>query len=375
MEREQQGHDGKDIHRCDIVIWMNQPSHYQTVFFRELASRPDVTLQVFYGTGLPSARRELGWSSFAEEVFPQRILGGRLDAMREAWRNRRAVHMINGLWSVPAFVLVSLLLWLVGARFYFHSERPNPAKERRGLWREIKRIWIRVMFLRARGIFVIGRAATEAFVDMGVPSKKVVPFLYFTNPGPPRLENPRVFTVCYVGQFVARKRVEDLLAAFARLRLSNPDARLILIGAGPLRGSYEAFVEQHLLHEAVSIAGALPPEQVKESIRTASVLVLPSEFDGWGLTVNEALQSGVPVVCSDGCGAAELLEDHPEWGAVFSRGDVDTLTRLLERIAEGSLATNIDLNEVEAVIGPRAVTDRFLEVIRSGSGVLRDRKA
>ena len=41
----------------------------------------------------------------------------------------------------------------------------------------------------------------------------------------------------------------------------------------------------------------------------ADVLVLPSRFDGWGAVVNEALMVGTPVICSDRCGASDVIEN------------------------------------------------------------------
>ena len=60
------------------------------------------------------------------------------------------------------------------------------------------------------------------------------------------------------------------------------------------------------------------------------LFLLPSRFDGWGAVVNEALMCGVPVVCSDNCGAAELLGES--WrGEVFRTGSAAGLKDILQR--------------------------------------------
>jgi glycosyltransferase involved in cell wall biosynthesis len=60
----------------------------------------------------------------------------------------------------------------------------------------------------------------------------------------------------------------------------------------------------------------------------ADVLLLPSRYDGWGAVVNEALMCGVPVVCSDNCGAADLLRE-PWRGSTFKMGSVESLQIVL----------------------------------------------
>lgn len=58
------------------------------------------------------------------------------------------------------------------------------------------------------------------------------------------------------------------------------------------------------------------------SISAADVLVLPSQYDNWGLVVNEALAFGCRVLVSERCGAAELVLGRPRAGAVLPVGDV-----------------------------------------------------
>src|SRR5205085_7709712 len=74
----------------------------------------------------------------------------------------------------------------------------------------------------------------------------------------------------------------------------------------------------------VVFAGTSSSGEVQQSIAAASALVLPSRFDGWGLVINEALMAGVPVIVSNACGAAELVQDGVH-GFVFSSGDSASL--------------------------------------------------
>jgi len=355
----------ESVRKLSLVVWMNQPSHYQTAFFRELAARRGVTLHVVYAVGVPQNRKALGWREPEPEVFSQRVLSGWREGVTTAWNNRQAVHLVNGVWSVRIFVLCSGLLLLIGGRVFFHSERPNPGKTRRQILHWLKAIWVRLLFLRSKGIFVIGRQAGHHYRQLGVPEEKIFPFMYFNHGGraPTEKLKDRPFTVIYVGQFVPRKRVEDLIEAFALFCPDSPRARLRLVGAGVLKKNYKLLVHSAELKGLVEIVGPLEPAKVIKEIQAADVLVLPSAFDGWGLTVNEALQSGVPAICSDACGAAELLEENSHWGLVYSAGSIDGLADALHSVAQRPEYYRPDVAEIEAQIGVAAQSTRFLQVV------------
>ena len=64
--------------------------------------------------------------------------------------------------------------------------------------------------------------------------------------------------------------------------------------------------------------------EVYQFINVADCLVLPSKHDGWGTVVSEALISGVPAICSDTCGVAEVVK-LSNYGGVFKSGNIEDL--------------------------------------------------
>jgi glycosyltransferase involved in cell wall biosynthesis len=105
-------------------------------------------------------------------------------------------------------------------------------------------------------------------------------------------------TLLHVGSTIPRKRIDLLLRIFARVREFAPDARLVRVG-----GAFTA--EQAAAAEALGVAGAvtvmpmLSREAVAEQYRKATLVVLPSDAEGFGLPLVEAMASGTPVVASD----------------------------------------------------------------------------
>lgn len=351
-----------------LVVWMNQPSHYQTAFFRELAAR-GVRLQVIYNTNVASFRRNLGWESAGIETYEQYFLRGVRDAVHHAWRTRKATHLVNGIWSIPGFIAASLLLLACGSRVYFHAEHPDPNMTRGGTgWSLAKSLWLRLLFVRARGLWAIGKRAGDFYEKLGVPRGKIHPFLYFTQVPAGGTESAAAVSrsplkVLYLGQFVDWKRVEDIIQAIALTRSQLHAVELTIVGAGDRKREYAELVQALGLTGCTSILDALPPPEVPAIMRRSSVLVLPSRFDGWGLTVNEALQCGIPAVCSSGCGVAELLEENPQWGLVFPTGDVAALADALVRIGRAPDRFRPNPADVERRIGVASITGRFLKTI------------
>jgi len=186
------------------------------------------------------------------------------------------------------------------------------------------------MARRARAVFAISHLAADYFGSLGFAEDKIYPFGYFrTSPVP--LENALHVDnvdIVYVGQFIHRKGLDILLRAIRPLLEKNPQIRLSLIGAGPEQASIEARLRKDCLLGSVKLEGAYTSSRIHERLARASLLVLPSRWDGWGLVINEAFAAGVPVIASDRCGGADLIISGVN-GYRFHSENVDDLRTCL----------------------------------------------
>ncbi len=109
-----------------------------------------------------------------------------------------------------------------------------------------------------------------------------------------KIERPYVF---YTGQWKPHKNVSVLLEAFALLRGRHPDVRLVIGGRQDPR--YPAIPQRaRELGERVRLTDWIPDEALPCVMSGASTFVLPSEYEGFGLPVLEAMAAGTPVVCA-----------------------------------------------------------------------------
>lgn len=126
----------------------------------------------------------------------------------------------------------------------------------------------------------------------------------------PRPESaPR--TILYVGRFDPYKNVTGLVEIFHKVRSRAPfDVRLLVIGAPDPRYP-EAFEKARELgiESFIEWRGHQQPEELAKAYATADVLVLPSRYEGFGLTVLEAMACGTPVVCSNRGSLPEVVGD------------------------------------------------------------------
>lgn len=207
-------------------------------------------------------------------------------------------------------------------------------------WRGmIKRIEYRRIFYTKRkslhGVLAIGHRTPNWVVARGVDSHQVYPFAYFLpNVSSPYIKTARKsgpFRFVFVGQLIPRKRVDWLINALSNL--STLAFELWIVGAGSEDGTLRKLASKKLGNRVIWL-GQLSLPDVPAVIAQADCLVLPSIHDGWGAVASEALIVGTPVICSDACGVAGVV--NYSGGGVFSVNNIMHLQTLLARnIAKG----------------------------------------
>jgi glycosyltransferase involved in cell wall biosynthesis len=147
-----------------------------------------------------------------------------------------------------------------------------------------------------------------------------------------RLLGPkRPIELLHVGSTIPRKRIDVLLDVVAAVRKVRPDTRLVRVG-GPFTAEQRIRVRELDLADATVVLPFVDRATLAAVYRRAVVALLPSEREGFGLPLVEALACGTPVVASDIPVLREVGADAAEYRPV---GDVDAWTRaILQLIAE-----------------------------------------
>lgn len=210
------------------------------------------------------------------------------------------------------------------------------------------------------GFIAVSQAIRRRAIEFGIAAEKIaVNYIGIDTrrfvPGVAIESRPR--NVLFVGRLVEKKGCRHLIEAMSRVRGQVPDARLVVIGDGPLRQNLEALARS--LQVDADFRGALGTAGVQHALSESRVLCLPSvtaengDAEGFGLVLLEAQASGVPVVTSARGGADEGLREGVT-GYAFPEGDSDLLaTRLLTLLTE-----DVTLRRL-AEEAPRYVVEHF----------------
>ena len=152
--------------------------------------------------------------------------------------------------------------------------------------------------------------------------------------------SPNDAVIVFSAKLQQWKRPLDLLHAFAKANL--PSAFLLFAGTGPLLPQLESEAASLGVASRVRFLGFVNQSQLPAVYASADLLVLPSEFEPFGLVVNEAMCCGCAAAASDRCGAARDLVAPVRPNFVFRCGDIDALAELMKK-ATADLAHVRDL--------------------------------
>lgn len=146
---------------------------------------------------------------------------------------------------------------------------------------------------------------------------------------PKRRSAPYALSVARLAPY---KGQDLLLMAFARVRESRPDLRLVLCGRDQLDGAVARFAGTLGLERGVTLTGERTPARVRALMRGCEFLVLPSRRENFPLAVLEAMAEGKPVVATAVGGVPEMLR-HRKEGLLVAPNDVDALARAMLELA------------------------------------------
>jgi glycosyltransferase involved in cell wall biosynthesis len=132
----------------------------------------------------------------------------------------------------------------------------------------------------------------------------------------------------YVGRLEDRKGISVLFRAIAHLGLRTP-AKLLLIGSGNQK-PYKTLAREEGIEDRVIFAGFVDEKLLDAGYKLASILVHPASLEGFGLTVADAVASGLPVVASNVGALPEIVRDGID-GYLVEYGDSQALSRAIAR--------------------------------------------
>ena len=335
-----------------LVFWQNCLSPHQLpyiVHISDMGGQVDEVV-IVAGETVSGERKSMGWSlgkypgldKCKVYVKPHECIVESLLAERtsDTW------HLFSGI-RADAFVFSCLERSM---KYDLHRgmivERPNTYDFKRNIrnakpyWLHRIRFWLkdRKYAKKMEVVFAMGMEAVEYYQSLGM-KWKVLPFMYCTQAREGEslpVGQTGETKILFVGSLSYWKSPQVISCSVAACMKADSNflCHVTYVGDGMCRADMEKYVAAHHLEKQVTFAGFQPIADVPQWMQKNDVLILPSLYDGWGAVVNEALQAGCFVICSDACGASMLLEEDAKLGLVFHAGDVKLLTKHIKYCGE-----------------------------------------
>jgi len=275
-----------------------------------------------------------------------------------------ATTLLAILWAVSHGVPL-----LVRGVSYLLGEEEKP---RRLL--AVKRLFLRWLTRHACGFLAVGTSNSRYWIQYGAKPEQVFPAGYAVDnayfrreadryrSGPEQLRCKNGWTqrylLLYVGRLSWEKGVDVLIEAMRRISAMRSDIGLLIAGDGPERRTLEkrarALPQVHFL-------GFQDWTRLPGFYAAADLFVLPSRREPWGMVVNEAMASGLPVMATGRVGAAQDLISEGESGFVVPEDDAEALASAIDRACQ-----SVERLRAMGARAQRLVESRSYDVTLSG---------
>jgi colanic acid/amylovoran biosynthesis glycosyltransferase len=185
-----------------------------------------------------------------------------------------------------------------------------------------------LIFRRGRPIVVVSEGMRRQLIALGATERQLHLNPYGVDLDVFQPGEPTRGLVVAVGRLVDKKAPELTVLAFSRVLERVPEARLVMVGDGPLRPVVERLVAALRIQDRVDLPGAQDHAHVAELVRRAevfmqhSVIAANGDREGTPVVILEAGAAGVPVVATRHEGIAEAVLDG-ETGLLVEEGDVE----------------------------------------------------
>jgi len=355
-----------------LAYLVSHPIQYQAPLLRRVAQEPDIDLTVFFGSDF-SVRdyKDAGFGvgvkwdvplldGYRHEFLPvlrDNANPGALSPLNygifSRLRGSRRAPAFDVLW-VHGYSSLNTLQGMLAAKsldipVLVRAEPWLGDRDRSGPTLAVKQLFFMLLRGLVDGALPIGTLNAEYwrhYMGEDFPLYRMpyaVDNHYFQDrseearEGRPALQeelnlDPARPVILFASKLQSRKRCGDLVEAYKDLSPGGkPRPYLVIVGDGEERAALERQVAESRL-EGVRFCGFRNQSELPRFFDLATVFVLPSRHEPWGLIVNEVMNAGRAVIVSNDVGCQpDLIEDGVE-GCVFPAGDVAALTDALRKV-------------------------------------------
>lgn len=338
-----------------VIILTEIISPYRIPPFNYLAEDEEIDLTVFFFAETESRR---SWLVEKEKIqFNYQVLWGlqlgksyqsapiflNPDVIYQLWKQQPDVIICGG-WHHLTHWLAFVYAQMTKTPLIIWSESTLKDERSSSNIKHKLKTWI---VNQADGYIVPGNAQKNYLTDLGAREDRIyiapnaVDSNFFRKQAQRYCQQKEVWkdklgingcVILYVGRLIDEKGIPELLEAFTKLS-GHKQVTLAIVGDGSQATEYHSYTQQHKFDNVV-FAGFQPQTALPQYYGIADIFVFPTRSDTWGLVLNEAMATGLPIVCSDAAGAAPDLVVNGKNGYLVPVGGVEKLSEALQILVE-----------------------------------------
>lgn len=383
----------------NLLYFLSHPIQYKAHLFKSLTNEPNFTLEVMYysNRGLVGKKNKYlkyvpAWDIPLLEGYKSEFLPNLVD--EENWKipfiqpffNPAVINRLQS-GDYDAIVIHSYLYpsdWLafwvakrkkIKVLFYgdMYPRHPLSAGQR-----IVRSLLHRRMIRGADACLAIGSLARQVFLEeYGVPADRVflAPYtvdndFFISEVDRWRSQKDQIkaelgistqdpVVLCVAGM-VSKKRQPDLVEALAKL---NRPCQLILVGHGPLLEQIREVCHQLLPNTL--LPGFVNQSELPRYYAIADVFVLPSQWEEFGLVINEAMCAGLPIIATNSTAATVDLVRVGENGFTYQPSDIPALSSHLEILLSSPLLREQFGNRSQEIILGWSITETIQGILQA----------
>jgi glycosyltransferase involved in cell wall biosynthesis len=340
-----------NINTPRLCLWWRYPCKSMFGVARAIASLSSKGIGAVCETNNDTARTKLGWNyndfeDLSLEFLPEARWRDAITHIVE--RESGSLHIFNSYYVYEKMNYAVDAVLQRNIPYVLMSEAPCNFEG--GLRKVAKSAYLQwfLPYLRSRArrdakkLYCLsgnGEYARRRLKQLGCADAQIVPFGYFPEPRPlpPRrrdLKSKEAWLLC-TGLLAEFKGQDLLIRALEKVSKHNNNWHLWITGYGPSERSLRQLQVKCGLQGRITFTGVLPDDQLSQLMSDSDLFIAPGYREPWGMRVPEALLAGLPVITSDGLGAAELVRSGKA-GHVFPAGDANALAAILESLTSNS---------------------------------------
>lgn len=200
----------------------------------------------------------------------------------------------------------------------------------------IKKEFWKIIF---RPFEIIGYRRSNNIICVSNSTKKVLANIYKIDPSkisviPNGIDRNKFFnkkyykvnnSIFFVGRLDKRKGIDFLIKTLPKIKSKIINIKLYIAGSGKYYPKLKNFVQNNDLNENVIFLGKISDNELLNWYNKVQIVIIPSVFEGFGITAVEAMACGAPIIATNTDGLSDLIKNNSN-GLLVNYNDIDDLS-------------------------------------------------